>query len=452
MNVEPTFQPTHLPDLEDVAPPRPALNPAFIVACEGSGADILAQLLAAHPDVRPVNGPEVPWSALAGDGHSDRLTGEDASRDTTAWLRSWAVEQQGSAKLLLDHDPRSALRVPFLKAVFPEASFVHLVRDGRDVARALMPRLGDDKWLVLKPRGWRELFDGSTGYLRCSLAWREVVETALGDLAELDHVLVRYEHLIERSEEAADLVLRHLGLTDDEEQREAFAPAAELARDAPNAQRYTVMRWRAVAAERPFELRAGNALIADLLERLGYDPAPPELAAEPQLPRSAVFEQRRLARMVEERDGRIEDLEVALADLRGRWEAERNAAEQTKRRLAAAERQASSDVEVLTAHRDEHKARSAELAARLEQAEGATAGLEQRSRALTQELERLERANAELAGQLDEISAVVRRTATSRSWRLGHGLARFGRILLLKRPGRDSPLDATMRRLDDDPP
>jgi len=458
MSANPTFEPTEVARAENALDPLRGTGPAFLVGCAGSGTSILARVLEAHPGVTSVEEPGGPWSSLpSGPGGSDRLTAEHATAELKESLRRWAAEQQGGSALLLAHDPRNSLRVPFLRAVFPEAKFVHVVRDGRDVARALMVELGGDEWAALRPLGWRELLDGATGYLRCALAWREVVETTLADLDGVGHVLVRFEDLMERSEETAERIYPALGLTDDARSREAFAQAPAIARELPNAQRYTVRRWRAVAVERPFELRAANLLIRDLLERLDYDAAPPELApaAEAQLPRSVLFELRRLERMVEEREGRIATLEQKLAEVEHTHGVEKRAAERARAALARAEQRASVEAQGSAERRDALEARAAALEDARRTAGELAESLRAQQRQTERRLEIAELARTELLEQrrrleasLDAAAEAMRRTSTSRSWRLGHRLARFGAIVLLRRPGRDSALEGALDDID----
>lgn len=55
--------------------------------------------------------------------------------------------------------PRNALRIDFLLAIFPDARFIHLVRDGRAVCRSILQRrrsAGDlQAWWDARPDGWQ---------------------------------------------------------------------------------------------------------------------------------------------------------------------------------------------------------------------------------------------------------------------------------------------------------
>lgn len=99
-------------------------------------------------------------------------------------------------RMLVEKSPKNTLRIPFLKAIFPEAKIIHIVRDGRDVACSLMPGIGGDAWMHLKPPNWRDLFNKYDGLERCARAWQEIVTISLDDLGTLDHLQVRFEHLV----------------------------------------------------------------------------------------------------------------------------------------------------------------------------------------------------------------------------------------------------------------
>jgi hypothetical protein len=93
-------------------------------------------------------------------------------------LQSGAAQlRAGHAIRLLEKTPKNCLRIPFLQALFPDARFVFLRRDGRPTVSSLIDawraggryvtyhlptpvhiagRVGDE-WCFLLPRGWRAL-------------------------------------------------------------------------------------------------------------------------------------------------------------------------------------------------------------------------------------------------------------------------------------------------------
>jgi hypothetical protein len=192
---------------------RDLLNVAFIVGVSRSGTSILGELVAAHPEVKYIFEAYVPWR-IAGRGvnGSDRFTAEQATPMVRAFIRWWFRWRQGDARLIVEKNPRNILRIPFLRAVFPEAKFVHIVRDGRDAACSLLPGIGGRWWAHERPPQWRELFTRYQGIIRCAHAWREIVQIGLNDLAHVPHLQIRYEDLVARPQDIARRLFEYLGL------------------------------------------------------------------------------------------------------------------------------------------------------------------------------------------------------------------------------------------------
>ncbi len=68
-----------------------------------------------------------------------------------SFLREW--RRQGCPKFLIEKTCANCLRVEFVRAVFPEARFIHLQRNGADVTRSAMKRWSGEfelrKWSYL---------------------------------------------------------------------------------------------------------------------------------------------------------------------------------------------------------------------------------------------------------------------------------------------------------------
>jgi len=189
------------------------MNIALIFGCARSGTSILAELIGAHPDVKSVFEAHAVWElgGMGVDG-SHRLTAEAATPGVNRQVRDWFSAQPGAARLLVEKNPRNVLRVPYVRAIFPEARLIHIIRDGRDVACSMVPGCGGAEWRHLKPPRWREWFVKYEGAVRCALAWKEIMEIALTDLAAVPHLQMRYEDLVGEPQAVAARVLRHLGL------------------------------------------------------------------------------------------------------------------------------------------------------------------------------------------------------------------------------------------------
>lgn len=197
-----------------VAEPGPgSLDIAFIVGVARSGTSILGELVAAHPEVKYIFESYVPWRIVGrGVNGSDRFTADQATPMVRSFIRWWFRWRKGSARILVEKNPRNILRIPFLRAVFPEAKIVHIVRDGRDVACSLVPGLGGRWWAHERPPQWRDIFIRYQGVIRCAHAWNEIVRTGLADLVGVPHLQIRYEDLVAQPHAVARQIFEYLGL------------------------------------------------------------------------------------------------------------------------------------------------------------------------------------------------------------------------------------------------
>ena len=145
------------------------MKPVFVGGCPRSGTTLLGAMLGGHPDVLcppesqflvaslrsaltatgvDVDAAERAWSSdwrlkLWGDlsppGPSGRaLTFADLARRTVSTYAG-SVGQPDPA-IWVDHTPWNLQFAHLLLQEFPEARFLHIVRDGRAVAASLLPR------------------------------------------------------------------------------------------------------------------------------------------------------------------------------------------------------------------------------------------------------------------------------------------------------------------------
>lgn len=256
-----------------------AIDVALVVGCARSGTSILGELLGSHPSIRYIFEAQAIWN-VGGTGVNDshRLVAAHATPVVRQHLREWFGEQQGSAALLVEKTPRNVLRIPFLRAVFPEAKIIHIVRDGRDVACSMLPGVGGDTWRHLKPPSWRAFFSQHEGIVRCALTWKETIEIALDDLAGADHLQVRYEDLVQRPQEVASALLSYLRLPSEPRLREFCDRIQDSTQDSYHADRqvkwyredhaHRIGRWRENMTIQ--EQETVSHLLGPLLRRLGY--------------------------------------------------------------------------------------------------------------------------------------------------------------------------------------
>lgn len=217
-------------------------DPVFVIGCGRSGTTALGETLGRHPTIAYLNEPREIWalepkSDLWGSraNGSLELTAADETPEVTHRLqRAFYVAMRvlGGVRLV-EKLPINAFRVGYLAAAFPRARFIHLVRNGADVADSISRYCetgvwfgkGGRKWDVLRERalsiGLAEAVgDCTTNYMRGLLEWRLAVMAASDSLARLpdaQHVTIRYEDLLAEPSATLGNILRFIGVEPSEE-------------------------------------------------------------------------------------------------------------------------------------------------------------------------------------------------------------------------------------------
>ncbi|MEQ9695149.1 sulfotransferase [Shimia sp. SDUM112013] len=126
-----TFTPDHQPDpaAGDKAQPRPF----FIIGQPRSGTTLSEMILSAHPDVASC-GEMISASAVLQKDVID--AGGNAAKLATAYRKELPPDARDAA-MFVDKMPQNYRFVGYLLDAFPEARFLHLTRDPRDVALSM---------------------------------------------------------------------------------------------------------------------------------------------------------------------------------------------------------------------------------------------------------------------------------------------------------------------------
>jgi hypothetical protein len=106
-------------------------KPIVILGAPRSGTSLLASVIGAHPDVAVVGEPRLVWR-YGNDTRSDELGPEHATPAVVRHIhRSFelALAREGASRLV-EKTPANAVRPRFVDAVFPDARFVHITRNG----------------------------------------------------------------------------------------------------------------------------------------------------------------------------------------------------------------------------------------------------------------------------------------------------------------------------------
>jgi uncharacterized protein (TIGR03032 family) len=223
---------------------RPSITrPIFVVGPPRSGAAAVVGALARAAGVALSSGdnrsvlddlPELHPSQR--DWDSNRLTVADATPEIVARVHESIRprEVNGDHPVRpLDGKPKNALRVPFLSAVFPDATFVYVYRDPREslgeiasdwksgsiVTYPELPDWDGPPWSYLLVPGWRSLSGRPLAEIVAE-QWAMATRTLLDDLENLPAerwCVTDYNNLLEDPKRELDRLCGFLGIEADQE-------------------------------------------------------------------------------------------------------------------------------------------------------------------------------------------------------------------------------------------
>jgi hypothetical protein len=204
-------------------------RPIFIVNPPRSGSSMLFETLAQAPNLYTVGGEShaviegVPGLGVLANNFESNCLGEQHARpEIIDDLRSRFFRQVragGGAPppagriRMLEKTPKNALRIPFLAKVFPEARFIYLFRDPRQVLASMMEGWesgrfvmyrnlpgwsGERPWSFLLTPAWRDL-NGQPLERVVAAQWAAATSIMLDSLDALPadrRISARYEDLL----------------------------------------------------------------------------------------------------------------------------------------------------------------------------------------------------------------------------------------------------------------
>lgn len=207
------------------------------------------------------------------------LVGNDLTKSVKGDFRHAASQikkYQGKKRFIAEYSGWS--RIDFMRAIFPDAQFIHVVRDGRAVANSF---INVNYW-----RGWEGIYKWRWGvpkedllrklekynYSFLALAgvhWKILINNILEKSTSLpkDNILVvRYEDLVEEPEKVAYKCLVFLGL--DTECRKFKKHLSTVRIVNANKYRFRIPAWRDNISEKQEDML--NDLLEEELVRFGY--------------------------------------------------------------------------------------------------------------------------------------------------------------------------------------
>ena len=267
-------------------------RPVFIIGAPRSGTSLLYAIL--RTSSRLANWPGEAHEVWEADYHpalrgwtSNALSADDVEPAAAARIRRQFFLVAGRSKRLIDKTPRNAQRVAFIDALFPDARYVYLKRDGRDNINSLInawrtpryrtyelpephliPGVDPNWWKFVLYPGWAADRSGPLEIV-CAKQWMFSNEGALaagGAVPGERWNEIRYEDLVADPENEIGRLMVALELPYEEPVR----ARAAATRDTPINIVTPVERgkWR---KENPEEIAAVAELIAPTMRKLGYE-------------------------------------------------------------------------------------------------------------------------------------------------------------------------------------
>lgn len=190
-------------------------DPIFIIGVPRSGTTLLRVLLDSHPNI--ACGPESPW--LARMPSSVKRLYQFMCEDEFGYVKNFGVEREilrrqvadwvnnlymayaekRGKKRWGDKTPDNSLEISFLSELFPDACFVFIVRDGRDVACSTAI-LSDERKKISPWHSENILLDDGhvipNTLQNAALRWKQWNERIERSIQGLRHLMLRYEDLI----------------------------------------------------------------------------------------------------------------------------------------------------------------------------------------------------------------------------------------------------------------
>lgn len=220
-------------------------HPIFIIGCGRSGTTILGTALSKHRRVMYLNEPRGLWAAAY--PQTDIWSPDPVSRNAKLVFSREDVERDKSDKLkrlfrfetirhrrpvLIEKSPANNLRLEFVRGIFPDARFIHIFRNGLEVARSIEQLTSKGKWFGPGFYKWDRLVDYANGTSATSrlpslcasafekglLEWRLSTESAVRFLHGIPSeafVEVNYEHFVGNPARVISRLLAFIGVGED---------------------------------------------------------------------------------------------------------------------------------------------------------------------------------------------------------------------------------------------
>lgn len=198
-------------------------NPVFILGSPRSGTSIFNKMISECPDVADLSEAIHIWSPGDRDPDCDhvKVAGDVAPADERRIKGAFGFYQRMYGKaVFVNKCPRSSVRIGYINAMFPDARYIHVYRDGRAVVNSILDISARERFRqqiplggFCKPANWRELAQQEP--LEChARQWSGIMQAIRTDssVVQADRWLdVRYEDFCRAPSEVMQRVFSFIG-------------------------------------------------------------------------------------------------------------------------------------------------------------------------------------------------------------------------------------------------
>lgn len=241
------------------------MKKVIIIGAGRSGTNILRDVLSSIDGIETWPCDEINY--IWRHGNIKLETDEFTPKDATPKVKKYIIgafqkfQKRSKADIVLEKTCANSLRVGFVNEIFPDAKFIHIIRDGRDVVNSAKKRWKaelDIKYILEKARyvplidfpyyatkyfinrvhllfskegrlsfwgpkfnGMNEILKSSTLVEVCAHQWKSCVERASADFERLDSknlIEISYEELVADTEKVIKELCDFIGLKVSSEQ------------------------------------------------------------------------------------------------------------------------------------------------------------------------------------------------------------------------------------------
>ena len=273
------MEPRRFPVDEQLAADYPLIRPIFLVSAPRAGSTLLFDKLTQLPDVwstgrenhRLVESIDALHPSARGFA-SNQLIADDATAPVSTALRGrfhpQLIDRDGQPLTasepqpirMLDKTPKNALRIPFWKAIFPDAQFIFLYRDPRQNISSMiegwqqerfvpyrrLPNWPHTSWNFLLTPGWETHQDCSIAEI-ATHQWCVTNQMILDGVDSADFCFVTYQDLVTNPQATLQRIARFADLRWDAvalRQFEQLNTTTHVTLSAPHPDKWRKNEWQ----------------------------------------------------------------------------------------------------------------------------------------------------------------------------------------------------------------